>query len=163
MASKIIYVMLTMVALNLALIIFSCSAWDSETGECAGSLVSANSDNSTIWSLAYNPTTAGGDSGFWWKLVGSGWGLLGIIGVASAAIVLVGTTILGRDITPIVYVAMSLALISSGYPAIKLFQMISASTIIGDALSRSIIAIIIASTLVIVVMFTVIDWGRGRE
>jgi len=71
MASKIIYVLVAMAVLNLALLIFSCSAWDPETGECAGRLTS--DDNSTIWNLMSNPTTVGDNFGKPCLVVGGGY------------------------------------------------------------------------------------------
>jgi len=158
MASKIIYVLVAMAVLNLALLIFSCSAWDPETGECAGRLTS--DDNSTIWNLMSNPTTVGDN--FWQTLFGSGWGLLAAIGVVGTA-VLVGTTVFGKNIETTIYIAIGLVLASAVYPVIKLWQMIDGLGMVGDDMTRMVLAIVIGSTIFITVVFTVVDWSRGRE
>jgi len=163
MASKIIYILIAMVVLNVSTFIFSCDNWDSETGQCAGTLTSSSSDNSTIWSLASKPETISDTGGWFWKIVGSGFGLFAIIGTITAATVIVGSTVFGRDLTPIIYIAIGLALLSSSYPAIKLFTTINSSGLFGNGIGNWIVAILIASTLVITVIFTIIDWARGRD
>lgn len=162
MASKIIYVIMAMAILNIGLLIFSCSSWDTETGTCAGSLVSPGySGNSTIWSMISNPTTVGDN--FWQKLFGSGWGLLAVIGTVTLATILVGTTIFGKNIETTVYIAIGLGLASVVYPTVKFFQMINGLSMVGDTMTRNVLAIVIASTLFITVVFTVLDWARARE
>jgi hypothetical protein len=159
MASKIIYVIMTMAILNIGLIFFSCSEWDATTGACAGSLT--HSDNSTIWGLISNPESVG--SGFWDVLFGSGWGLLAVVGTITLGTLLVGTTIFGKNIETIVYIAMGIGLASVVYPSIKLWQILNAWGAISSPIVRSSIAIIVVSTMVITVVFTVVDWSRGRD
>ena len=154
MASKIIYVAMFMVILNLAFLAFSCTTFDTETGACL-----VDESNSTVWKMASNPTSVGGD--FWDMLFGSGWGLFGAIGVGVGA-VLIGTTIFGKNVESTIYIAIAIGLAGTVYPAIKLYQMITASSLLSPV-SRWIFAIIIASTMVITVIFTILDWGRGRD
>lgn len=162
MASKIIYVIVAMAILNLGLLIFSCSSWDTETGECAGSLVSSDSSsNSTIWGLVSNPTTVGDN--FWETLFGSGWGLLAVIGTVTLTTVLVGTTVFGKNIETMVYIAIGLGLSSVVYPTIKLWQMMNGLSMVGDTMTRTVLAIVVGSTMFITVVFTILDWARGRE
>jgi len=161
MASKIIYVLMAMAILNLSLLIFTCAKWDPETGECAGPLISSNSTtNSTIWGMISDPTTIG--SGFWKNLFGSGWGLLAAIGVVGTA-VLVGTTVFGKNIESTIYIAIGLGLVSMVYPAVKLWSLINGLGVVGDTMTRTVLAIVIISTIILTVVFTILDWARGRE
>jgi hypothetical protein len=161
MASKIIYVIVAMVLLNVGLLLFSCSSWDTETGTCAGTLLSSDSSNSTIWSMIVNPTTVG--SGFWEVFFGSGWGLLAVVGGITLATVLVGTTVFGKNIETTVYIAIGIGLASMVYPVIKLYQIINGLGAIGDTTTRTVLAIIVPSIMFVVYIFTVLDWARGRE
>jgi hypothetical protein len=158
MASKIIYVMTMMVMLNLALLIFSCPPEGTTEGACSRF---SPEENSTLIDLASDPTTVG--SGFWNTLFGSGWGLLGIFGIVAAGSLLIGTTIFGRDITNYLYLALAIGLASTIYPAVRLWSIVNSLSVIGDSLARNIFAIVLVSGIVITVIFTVIDWGRGRE
>ena len=153
MASKIIYVLVAMILLNLGTIIFTCPL----TGSCSGSL---SESNSTVIDMASNPTTVG--SGFWQTLFGSGWGLLAAIGVVGAAI-LVGTTIFGKNIETTIYLAIGLGLASVVYPAVRIWQLINGLGMVGDTMTRTVLAIAVASVIFITVVFTVLDWSRGRE
>lgn len=161
MASKIIYVLIAMAILNLSLLIFTCDEWNPETGECAGPLIASNSTtNSTIWGLISDPTTVG--SGFWKNLFSSGWGLLAAIGVVGT-VVLIGTTVFGKNIESTIYIAIGLGLVSMVYPAVKLWSLMNGLGMVGDTMTRSVLAIVIVSTIVLTFIFTILDWSRGRE
>jgi len=161
MASKIIFVLMTMVILNIALLTFSCTEWNGETGECLDMEEGSEGHNSSIFKIMKNPETVG--SGFWETLFGGGWGLLAAIGSITIATVLIGTTIFGKNIETTIYIAIALGLATSVYPAVRLFQMINGATFIGDTMTRLIIAVLTASAIFLTVMMTIVDWGRGRE
>ena len=109
MGSKIIYVIMAMAMLNLSLLIFSCAAWDVETGQCAGSLVSSEYDsNSTVWGLINNPVEANAGN-FWNKLFGSGWGLLAVLLDAVKGAIPVGLANFVFDVEGVTLVAVALA------------------------------------------------------
>jgi len=87
---------------------------------------------------------------------------LAAIGVVGTA-VLVGTTVFGKNIETTIYIAIGLVLASAVYPVIKLWQMIDGLGMVGDDMTRMVLAIVIGSTIFITVVFTVVDWSRGRE
>jgi len=158
MASKIIYVAAAMVMLNLAMIIFSCSDWDTTTGECIATEPLGTNSTSSLISFMSHPYIAGGDD-LWNIFFGSGWGLLAAIGIASA-IVIGAIFFKGQEV---VWIAMAIGLTSCVYPAIKLWQTIHALSGIGDELSKDVLAIAVVSIIILTVMFTIIDWARGHE
>ena len=154
---KIIYVMMTLIVLNLSFLVFNCT-----DSTCSESLVSpGSSTNDTLWTIIANPVGISTNTGFWGTLFGSGWGLLGAIGAAVGAI-LIGTTFFSKDTTGMVYIALGLALTASLFPAVKLFQLINGLSI-GDSITRTILSILISGTIVLVAIFTVLDWARGKE
>jgi len=161
--AKIIYVLVAMIALNVALAIFTCSDWNIETGECAGSLTGIGENvNSTLWNMVYNPTNTAGD--FWNSLFGGGWGLSALVGVIGVGTVLVGSLVMGRDVTPAIYAAIAIgALATTIYPSIKLWSLINGLGMVGDTFSRRMIAIILIGGMIVTVMFTVLDWARAKE
>lgn len=156
MGSKIIYVLGGMILLNLAMIVFSCSSWDTTTGECTGSAISG--DNSSVIGFASNPTAVGG-SAFWEILFGSGWGLLAAVGLVSA-IVIGAVFFKGQEV---VWIAMAIGITTTVYPAIRLWALVSELSVIGDTLARTVLAVAVVSIMIITVLFTIIDWARGRE
>jgi len=158
MASKIIYVIVAMAMLNLGLLLFSCSTWNGTTGECK---TIGETTNSTVWEIMKNPTATGSD--FWNTLFGSGWGLLAVLGTVTLTTVVVGSTIFGKQIETIIYIAIGIGLASVVYPSIKLFQLLQGLSMVGDNITRTVLSIVFASVLFIAVLFTVLDWARGRE
>ena len=73
---RIVYLMMGIVAINLALLLFSCSSWDA-SGQCVPS--------SNIWSFVTNPSEVDSSS-LWTTLFGSVYGLAAIAGT----IILIG-------------------------------------------------------------------------
>lgn len=155
---RMIPIILAMVVLNIALVIFTCSSWDAETGVCTGTAPYGASSNETVINFLLNPTSA--DSGSLWEtLFGQSWGLLAAI--IGGAAVIVGAIFM-RNETP-VYMAAGLAVITSVYPAIKLWQLINGTSLIGDSISRKFIATLICGSLIVGVIFSVVDWTRGTD
>ncbi len=75
---KITYVMITMLALTLALQIFSCSTWD-DTGACTGN------DASGLMAFLSDPSTAN-SSNIFGLFFGNTFGLLAVAGFTSLII-----------------------------------------------------------------------------
>jgi len=159
MGSKIIYVLGGMILLNLTLLIFSCSAWDTTTGQCIGSetVGTTSTNTSSLISFMSSPSETSG-SGIWQTLFGSAWGLLAAVAVGA---ITVGALLI-RNEAPI-WIAMAIGLTSTVYPAIKLWQLVNGLSMVGDSLSRMVIAIVLVSIMVLTVIFTIVDWARGTE
>jgi len=58
---------------------------------------------------------------------------------------------------------MALGLMTTVYPAIRLWSIINKLSVIGDDLARLVLAISVVSIMILTVLFTIIDWARGRE
>ena len=144
---RIVYLMCSIVAINVALLLFSCGAWTS-AGECI--------PQSALWSFIINPSSVT-DASIWEVLFGTSMGLAAIAG----SLLIVGSFFFKSD-TPL-YLGMALSLVYPVYSWVKLFQQIQGVSSFGDATSRTIIAIIIVSPIIIAYLFTLIDWARGRD
>lgn len=158
MTSKIIYVIIGMVILNISLLIFTCPNVDVSTGQCIGSesVGTISSNTSSIFSFIWDPTVTD-DSSIWERLFGSAWGLLA--GIAFIGII---ATVAYTRTHDFIYLAIGLFMATTVYPAIKLWQLVNASSF-ADELTRQVIAVIVVGTIILTVLFTVIDWARGRE
>jgi hypothetical protein len=161
MGSKIIFVAMAMITLNVAFLIFSCSSWDPSTGECVAYTTNDTVEEPSLWSLAVSPEQAA-ETNFLKRFFGSNWGLAAALGVIASGTILVGTLVYGRSLETLVYFAMAIGLISTLYPAIRLHQFLMAFPY-GDYLFKVVASILISATMVITVLFTVLDWARGRE
>lgn len=144
---RIVYLMTSVVAINIALLIFSCGSWDNE-GKCV--------PQSAVWSFIKNPQAIESAS-IWEVLFGTSAGLAAIAG----SILIVGSFFFKSD-TPL-FLGMALALVYPVYSWVKLFQQIQGVSSFGDPVSRTIIAIVIASPIILAYLFTLIDWARGRD
>lgn len=145
--ARIHYLMLSIVAINVALLIFSCSDWD-EQGKCV--------PESTIWSFVKDPGLID-DSNLWEVLFGTTYGLAAIAG----SVLIVGSFFFKSD-TPL-FLGMALSLVYPVYSWIKVFQQIQGISSFGDPASRTIVAILLISPIIIVYLFTLLDWARGRD
>lgn len=148
---KIIPVMITMLALTLALQIFSCSTWN-ESGQCTGN------DASSLMNFLSNPSIANSGD-IWGIFFGNTFGLLAVAGFTS---LIIAGFYFNRN-ESYIYIAMAVGLVSSVYPAITLWSRIRESSIISDPIASGVIATIVASTVILTVMVTIVDWSRGHD
>lgn len=149
--SKLIYVLVAMFILNIALATFTCSDWDTSTGQCT------STDPSDLIYFLNDPSAVSATD-IWTSLFGSVWGLAAVLAVGAVTV----GSIFFRSEAPI-FIAASLGLITTAYPSIKLWQLINGLSTVGDSLSRGIIAGIVVGTMILTVLFTILDWARGKE
>lgn len=144
---RIQYLISSIVAINLALMLFGCSSWTSE-GECV--------PTTYLWTFIKNPQAID-STNIWDILFGSATGLAAL----AIGVLVVGSFFLRAE-APL-YLGMALALVYPVYSWIKLFQNIKGVGMFGDPVSRMIVAIIIVSPIIIAYIFTILDWARGRD
>jgi len=156
--ARIVYLVLTLIAFNLAVLLFGCSSWDS-SGFCL-----ASNSSGSIWSYVISPQNFQGgidpsnSSNLWDLLFGSATGLAAIAGLT----LIVGSFI-SRSEVPL-YLGMALVFAAQSSIIIKFFSMVQNSAFFtGREGIGLIVAIILVSPLIIAWIFTLIDWARGRD
>jgi hypothetical protein len=144
---RIVFLVTSLVAINLAFLLFSCNIYDA-SGSCV--------PQSTIWSFVTNPSEIN-SANMWDILFGSASGLAAI----AATIIFVGSFFMKVEFP--LYASMSLALIYPVYSWIKLFTHIAGNKLFHSPVEAGIVAIMIASPIIITYIFTLLDWARGRD
>ena len=147
--SKMVLMALSMIALNISLMLFTCSAWDEE-GVCMdSSVVPTNS----IWLFVLNPFNVD-TSNFWESLFGTADGLAALAG----AVLIIGS-FFSQSETPL-YIGIALSLLPSIYGFVKLSQNMKSSLFFGEL--TGIFTIVLVGSIIIAWIFILVDWARGR-
>jgi hypothetical protein len=157
---RMVYLLMGIVAINLALLIFSCGSWDAD-----GSCVAGSGDVSVIWNFITNPSSFD-SSNFWTIFFGTVSGLAALTSV----ILFVGSFFMKVEFP--LYASMTLVLVYPVMAWIKLFNQVAGSKLFagGTTIPNSavtvegtIMAIIIAVPFIITYIVTAVDWARGRD
>jgi len=153
---RIIYLMLMILAFNLAMFLFSCSDWDTD-----GTCITGSSNNSgTIWDYAKNPESFTGDtsSTSFWKTI---FGVNGLLMVGGGIVVTVAALFANELL---IFIGLGIALLPQLNILIKFYQQISNSAFFeGREILGVVMAIILMMPLILAWIFMLIDWMRGRE
>ena len=151
-----IRIVITMLLLNVAMFIFTFSG-DCPEGGC--SIDDFNTEvNGTTWNYFNNPQEQS-NSPFWQKLFSPTAGLIGIFGLAGAAVV--AGLYLTRDIN-VVYISLMIFIVGAAIGTwVRLFNLVNNSAFILGGKSGGVVALIIVGCLLAVQLFNAIDWGRG--
>lgn len=145
---RMIYLMTSIVAINIALLLFTCSSWDAQ-GECI--------PQTALWSYLLHPSEID-NSNFWEVLFGTSIGLAALAG----GILIIGS-FLFRSETPL-FLGMALSLVYPVYSWVKFYQQIQGSAFFaGREVEGTIVAILVASPIILAYIFTLLDWSRGRD
>lgn len=146
---RIVYLMMGIVAINLALMIFSCDTWNA-TGDCSV-------PTSTLWTFLLGPSVAT-DSTLWNLLFGTVAGL----GSVAAVILFIGSFFLKVEFP--IYAGITIALAPLVYSWIKFWGAFGGSKFFaGNTELATIVGIILLAPIVITYIFTILDWARGRD
>lgn len=146
---RVVYLMLGIVAINLALMIFSCDTWTT-TGECGV-------PSSAMWSWLLGPNVATSTS-FWNYLFGTATGLASVVGT----ILFIGSFFLKVEFP--IYAGITIALAPMVYSWIKFWNQLGGAKIFaGHPEVATIIGIILLAPIVVTYIFTILDWARGRD
>lgn len=152
---RLVFLLGSIIAINIALLIFTCGQYN-ENGQCVASSASTVIPNSSFWDFVQNPSSYD-SSQFWQDLFGSVSGIAGLIGT----VILVGSLIFRSELG--IYAGLGISFVGLVGSWIKLYQNIQSSSIIGDPASRKLVAIIIAVPIIITYIATIVDWIRGRD
>jgi len=153
---KLIYFVITILAFNLGVFLFSCSNWNTD-GTCATGF---SDENNTIWDFAKNPQTFSGDiyGNSIWKTI---FGLDGLK-AAGAVIFVTASLITGSEV--LLFIGVGLAFLPQFGILLKVYQQIQGSAYFADRHTLGwITAIIVMAPIILCWIFIVIEWIRGKD
>ena len=156
MSSKMIYLIITILAFNLGVFLFSCSNWNTD-GTCATGF---SDENNTIWDFAKNPQTFSGDvtTNSIWKTI---FGLEGLLAVG-AGIFITASIVTGSEV--FLFIGIGMALLPQMGIFLKLYyQIVGSAYFSGRHILGWVTAIMVMMPIILCWIFIVIEWIRGRD